>query len=71
MCERQFKSKINMTLHIYWHTVKGSYSDNDDTSDVDDPSQEMKVTVTMTMKRILINLLHLLDGLKILLDDMI
>ena len=39
MCERKFKCQINITLHIYWHTLKGSYSDNDD-SDLDDPSQE-------------------------------
>ena len=39
MFERKFKCQINITLHIYWHTVKGSYSYNDD-SDLDDPSQE-------------------------------
>ena len=41
MCCRTFKSQINLTLHIYWHTIKNSHGcDNDNDSDVDDPSED-------------------------------
>ena len=36
LCQRRFKSKVNLTKHVYWHTI------NDDNRD-DDPADPMEV----------------------------
>ena len=39
LCQRRFKSKVNLTKHVYWHTI------NDDNRD-DDPADPMEVIET-------------------------
>merc|ERR1712239_110982 len=37
LCAREFKSKVNLDLHIYWHTIIGRSPHDGETSDPDDP----------------------------------
>ena len=40
LCPRRFKSSVNLTLHVYWHTIKDQeVIDNSD----DDPADPMEV----------------------------
>ena len=36
ICPRIFKSEVNITLHVYWHTLKEHQKDEDP----DDPMEE-------------------------------
>ena len=37
LCPRRFKCNVNLTLHVYWHTINDNIDDDDDVL-VDDPN---------------------------------
>ena len=39
MCQRRFKSNVNLTLHVYWHTINDHNRDDDDPDDPMDNSE--------------------------------
>ena len=40
MCHRRFKSSVNLTLHVYWHTINDHNRDDDPDDPVDNSENE-------------------------------
>ena len=48
MCQRRFKCQVNLTLHIYWHTIKDHFRDDGDPDDPMDNSESEDEGLTLT-----------------------
>ena len=48
LCPRKFKGKVNMTLHVYWHTIEqeGGIENPLDMSDDEDDEEQFKFTAS-------------------------
>ena len=58
LCQRRFKSKVNLTKHVYWHTINNDNRDDDpadpmeviETPDEDEFNRfTMSITITITI----------------------
>ena len=54
LCQRRFKSKVNLTKHVYWHTINDGNRDDDPADPMEviesqDEDELYRFTITITI----------------------